>query len=750
MLECASNPFNEFLRRRSRLPPTYQLQTRYEIRFGQLAVTYPTHTESDNSVSALYPTEARLRNLTYESGLYVDVTKTAYSVSTNEQIGEPVTTQEWVGNVPIMVQSAYCRLRDLSDKDKVKNGECVFDQGGYFVINGSEKVVIAQERQAYNRVYCFTKKPPSKISCVAEIRSQVGNDNKPRSYMAAMMYRSGDEKSRAGGATHGGQIRVAMPLVQQDIPVVVFFRALGFQNDRQVLTHVVYDVGDNELVEAMRPSLEESRPISTTEAARNFIGTRAVNMQDVSREGRVQYVTELLQKDFLPHVGVDNSATTRTRKCYYLGYVVHKLLLVSLGRADEDDRDHFANKRLDLAGPLIGSLFRLLFYNMTKGMRAFLQKQLDKGREPNVTLGIKHTTLTRGLRYSLATGNWGVRGGQAEMKSGVSQVLNRLTYASSLSHLRRANTPLGREGKQAKPRQLHNTQWGMICPCETPEGSSIGEAASHSGLLQAGLSHGGKLWYALPTLTIVRVFVHAGLVKNLALMAYISKGSEAAPVLGVSCCIACAYPAAATISRLEQFDGFSPRDICIDSPSEMLDDWGVVHLEESRPEDLPFKSKVFLNGNWVGIVDSADTGALVAQCRAHRRSDKIESEISISRDVYTQEVHIFTDAGRACRPLFIVESEGGNAGNVMGGRQSLLVRKGHIVELGALEANFGDATRLVARGEDPATLAPQLRRALALGRARFTWLLKKGVVEYIDTQVRARLALVYAVLRWSC
>jgi DNA-directed RNA polymerase beta subunit len=175
-------------------------------------------------------------------------------------------------------------------------------------------------------------------------------------------------------------------------------------------------------------------------------------MQEVAREGRVQYVVELLQKDFLPHVGVDASVKTRTRKCFYLGYVVHKLMLCALDRAEEDDRDHFANKRLDLAGPLIGTLFRLLFYNVrwgvrcvlvstlywsivdgictetfwllqvTKGMRALLQKQLDQGREPVIPAAIKHQTLTKGLRYCLATGNWGVQGSAAAPKTGVSQV----------------------------------------------------------------------------------------------------------------------------------------------------------------------------------------------------------------------------------------------------------------------------------------------------------------------------------------
>lgn len=459
-------------------------EQRYELRFGDCKLTHPAHTEADagssadggaSSITPLYPSEARLRNLTYESLLLVDVHKQAF----NNATGEPdpsgtVVTQEWLGSLPVMVQSAFCRLRSLTDKDKTRFGECVFDQGGYFVINGSEKVVIAQERQAYNRCYCFQKRPPSKLSWVAEVRSQVGMDNKPRSAMSAVMYRRGDEHTQAAGAHGGGQIRTILPFVLSDLPLVVTFRALGFQNDRQVLSHCVYDASDNDLVEALRPSLEESRAITSTEAARNFIGKRAQGMQEVARDARVAYVAELLQKDLLPHCGVDPSTTTRTRKAFFLGYLVHRLLLCAVGRAEEDDRDHFSNKRLDLAGPLIGTLFRLLFYNMSKSMRAFLQKQLDRGKEPNVTLGIKHSIITRGIRYSLATGNWGIRDSGNAPKTGVSQVLNRLTYASSLSHLRRANTPLGREGKQAKPRMLHNTQWGYICPCETPEGGSIG------------------------------------------------------------------------------------------------------------------------------------------------------------------------------------------------------------------------------------------------------------------------------------
>ena len=174
--------------------------------------------------------------------------------------------------------------------------------------------------------------------------------------------------------------------------------------------------------------------------------------------------------------------------------MIHRLLLCSLGRRPEDDRDHYGNKRLDLGGPLLAQLFRQLFRKLTKDVRLYCQRCIDSGKEIQLQLAIKAKTITQGLKYSLATGNWGSQGA-ADIRAGVSQVLNRLSYSSTLSHLRRINSPIGREGKLAKPRQLHNSLWGMICPAETPEGQAV------------------------------------GLVKNLALMALVSVGSPSEPIL---------------------------------------------------------------------------------------------------------------------------------------------------------------------------------------------------------------------------
>ena len=633
---------------------------RYEIKLGAVFFSKPTQTEVHAvKPEPLYPQDARLRNLTYQTNLLIHLHKKTFDMTTGEQEGAEVTLKEWFGSIPVMVKSKYCRLRDISDRDRVRFGECTFDQGGYFVINGSEKVVVAQERQAFNRVYCFNFRQPSKLSWRAEIRSQMEHANRPLSAMNVIMYRKNEDsqKAAAGGVT-GGHIHANIPYIRAPVPVVVVFRALGFQNDRQVMAHIAYDFEDNELLEAFRPSLEEARPISTVESARDFIGKRGQVTHEVGRADRIVYAKELLERDLLPHVGTDASAATRTRKCFFLGYVVHRLLLAATGRAEEDDRDHFANKRLDLAGPLIGGLFRLLFYRLTKLMRNSLQKMLDStGREPNILKSIKSEIITRGVRYALATGNWG---SGEKMKTGVSQVLNRLTYASSLSHLRRCATPLGKEGKQARPRQLHNTQWGYICPAETPEGSSI------------------------------------GLVKNMALMAYVSVGSPTSPLL------------------------------------EWLDDYGLTHLGEVRPEDIPMKSKVFVNGNWVGVVPLEETTDLIVQLRAERRAQQCDAEVSVSRDILNSEVHVFTDAGRIMRPLFIVETAARPDGSEF---QQLLVKKGHIEMIDRVEDYEKQANTRLNDGESREDLekaAPTLAKSLDVGKARFTWLMQQRVCEYID------------------
>ncbi|GAA5941678.1 DNA-directed RNA polymerase II core subunit RPB2 [Sporobolomyces koalae] len=604
---------------------------RYELNFGQIYLSKPTMTEADGTVAPMFPNEARLRNLTYSAPLYIDMKKRVLVQDSEEpdpETGELSWVEEkgvdedsgeeekiYIGKVPIMLQSQFCILDNLSEKDMFELNECPYDKGGYFVINGSEKVLIAQERMATNRVYVFAKSQPSPVSYLAEIRSAVEKGGKTISSMQIKMMRRTERQS-------GQTIKSTIPYIRADIPIVVVFRALDIIPDRDILDHICYDKNDSELFEMMKPCLEDAFPIQNRDVALDFIGRRGT-VTALSRDRRINYASEILQKEMLPHVSMAQGQNTK--KAFFFGYMVHRLLLAALGRRELDDRDHFGAKRLDLAGPLLAALFRMLFRKLTKDVYRHLQKCVETQKPFNINSAVKSTTITNGLKYSLATGNWGDQKKAMSAKAGVSQVLNRYTFASTLSHLRRCNTPIGRDGKIAKPRQLHNTHWGMVCPAETPEGQAC------------------------------------GLVKNLALMAYISVGGPSAPIV------------------------------------EFLEEWGLENLEEYS-SDMAKATKVFVNGVWQGV--HRDPAELVQTIKALRRKGDIKEEVSIVRDVRERELRLFTDAGRVCRPLFVVED------------QRLALRREHVEALQREDPIEDD---------DP----PKLK---------WSDLVENGIVEYLDAE----------------
>ena len=645
---------------------------RYEIKFGTVLLSRPAMTEGDGSTSAMLPQEARLRNLTYSSPLYLEMTKkvsvarerTVQDHSDDEGAGpdmdgdkpagekywqweversredgpnqsqdqEQEPTKVFVGKLPIMLKSKYCILKDLTESELYNWNECPYDQGGYFIINGSEKVLIAQERSAANIVQVFKKAPPTPTPFVAEIRSATEKGSRLISSMQIKLFEKG-EGSKGG---FGQTIKATLPYIKSDIPIAIVFRALGVVSDEDILNHICYDRNDTPMLEMLKPCLEEAFVIQDREVALDFISKRG-SSQGITRDKRIKYARDIMQKELLPHISrVEGS---ETRKAFFIGYMVHRMLQCALGRREVDDRDHFGKKRLDLAGPLLAGLFRTLFKKLTKDVFKYLQKCVEQNREFNLTLGVKSTTLTSGLKYSLATGNWGEQKKAASSKAGVSQVLNRYTFASTLSHLRRTNTPIGRDGKIAKPRQLHNTHWGLVCPAETPEGQAC------------------------------------GLVKNLALMCYITVGTPSEPII----------------------------DFMVQRSMDLL--------EEYEPQSYPNATKIFVNGVWVGV--HRDPAHLVSTVQSLRRRHLISHEVSLVRDIRDREFKIFTDAGRVCRPLFVIDNDPRSPN-----RGSLVLTKQHI-------------QKLEEDHEIGADMDPEERESKFMG---WEGLVNQGVVEYVDAE----------------
>ena len=553
----------------------------YELNFGDVKIAAnPQILESNEKINKqLFPNEARVRNLDYLSDLSVEAfLKEKKGEDSDERILGKKQTYP-IGKIPIMIRSKYCSLNNKTDIQRIELRECEFDQGGYFIIGGGEKVIVAQERMATNFVYVFNKKEQSGFSWQAEVRSSLDGSNRPPVQFAVKIAKKNTHMQN----DLGGLITARIPYIKSDVDIVILFRALGLESDKDIIDYIVFDESDNSFKELLRPSIELfSSDYKDKDECLEYLGNRATKGTADSREKRIKRAEEILRKDMLSHVSIERGA--ESKKAFFIGYMIYRLGNCALGRAFGDDRDHYGKKRLDMSGVLLTGIFRQYFRNFLKSVESNIKDKLKNDKTGRINLEDVFDTniITNGMKYALATGNWGKNRVGVVLKTGVAQVLQRLTFMSSLSHLRRLNTPLEKTGKITKPRQLHNTHWGMLCPAETPEGQAC------------------------------------GLVKNLSLMAFVSVG---------------------TPSKLIQ------RDL-----DEIPD---FQKLSELSPESIRGKSKIFINGSWVGITNNPED--IMKRLVGQRRKDDISKEISIVNNFMNKEIRIYTDSGRSLRPLFVVE-----------------------------------------------------------------------------------------------
>jgi DNA-directed RNA polymerase II subunit RPB2 len=454
--------------------------TEVRVYFQDCHFSKPIIHENNGSTKEMTPQEARLRNLSYQSNVYANMKIEVISYQGEKleiiQKQDKVIKNVLIGKIPIMLKSCFCVLKNYGGTELK---ECELEQGGYFIINGSEKVIISQERQAENKVYCFKSVKSSKYSHVVEIKSSSPNRLLPAKTLSF--------KITSKGGVHGKTIHACFTHFRQDIPLFIIFRALGIESDKAILEKIVYNVNNplySRFIQLLEPSLEEVNTITTQAKALEYLA-KYVNILGHPKEikldndKKVFYVKEILSKDLFPHLG-----NNPIKKAYFIGYMIRRLLLYYMNLYEEDDRDSYPKKRIDTPGILMANLTRQYITKMIKDMRNSLMKEMNSGNwkyskkiddlmnSTNIYKLIKSTTLDSGMKYALATGNWGIK--NLTSKVGVAQVLNRLSYNGTLSHLRRINTPIEKSSKLIQPRKLHSTTWGYICPAETPEGGSIG------------------------------------------------------------------------------------------------------------------------------------------------------------------------------------------------------------------------------------------------------------------------------------
>ena len=564
----------------------------------------------DNHAHYMYPNDARLRNMTYGTTIHYDVDVDFIYYKGNEKMEHSITLSKiYLGRFPIMLQSDLCILKSLNKDVRFNMGECKNDYGGYFIIDGKEKVVIPQEKFADNMLYIRKNKADDNYSHSAEIRSVSEDASKPIRTTAVKIVAPSPSLSN-------NQIVVAVPNVRKPVPLFILMRALGVISDKEIIKTCLLDLEKNQdYIDLFIPSVHDANKIFNQETALKYIAS-------FTKRGTVSSVIEILSDYFLPHVGEVNFLD----KAFFVGYMVYKLLKVYTLQEKPTDRDNFRFKRIELTGSLIYDLFREYFliqkrsiskkideeYYYHKGEYkntdelieqsasvATSSREANKYKDSDNFIGLIETNFKQffkdrevelGFKKAFK-GNWGSE--THTKRLGVVQDLNRLSYYTFISHLRKINLPLDASAKVVGPRLLNSSQWGLIDPIDTPDGGNI------------------------------------GLHKHLAISTHITSGSSAGPLI-----------------------------------KWLRNNTPIKLTLECHTEYLSNSTKVLVNGNWIGVVDKPimtstdrknDMG-LVELLKLYRRNGVIPTFTSISFDYEHNEINIYTDAGRLTRPVYYIDN----------------------------------------------------------------------------------------------
>ena len=472
---------------------------KYEFRLSFENVTYlkPRLQEATGRVKPMLPMEARVRNFTYAAQMHADIRFVArtYKGEKLDTFDEEFRVFEGIsmGKLPVMLGSSLCLLREypapLSDL-----GECTHDPLGYFVVHGSERTILCQEKVADNRIMIFqTKKSSSKYLFSVEMKSLQESFTTPPKKLEIRL------SSKFNG--YGYPMVACVPRFREDIPVMVYFRALGMTEDKAIARIIWGDENDShvELLAASFRDVSEMSIFTQDDAVRYLTNHLQYG---TNQEDKCAYVRYLLTSEFLPHVrfageaganGAPAPEVLNARRVMLMGSMIRRLLLTYCKKIPLDDRDAYPNKRVVTTGALLTHLFRQLFQKVCNDTRNEFVQEVNndawkKAGQPLEILNInnlykilKLSAIEGKMKQALATGNFTVQGlgtSSATMsnatKVGVSQVLARMSYSATLSHLRRIQTPVEKSGKLLAPRKLHGTSWGFMCPVETPEGHSVG------------------------------------------------------------------------------------------------------------------------------------------------------------------------------------------------------------------------------------------------------------------------------------
>ena len=520
----------------------------------------------------MYPNIARLRNMTYAITIHYDVL-IEYTIYQDEEKIETTTILEkiFLGRFPIMVNSDLCILHGLDAGIKYNLGECLNDLGGYFIIDGKEKVIISQEKFADNMLY-IKDNYNELYSHSAEIRSVSEDASKPMRTVSVRIVRPSEKHTN-------NQIVVNIPNVRKPIPLFIVMRALGIVSDYDIIKYCLLDLNKySSYIDLFIPSIHDAGRVFTQEVALKYIAT-------FTKGKTIASILEILINYFLPHIGETNFQD----KAFFMGHIVIELLKVFTKENKATDRDSFKFKRVELPGYLLYDLFkeyytlqqRNIFQKIDKEYyykQGIYQNNFTALIENNYKEIFNERIVEKGFKKAFK-GNWGAE--SHTKKSGVVQDLSRLSFNAYISHLRKINLPLDASAKVVAPRLLHGSQWGIIDPVDTPDGGNI------------------------------------GLHKHMALGTHISSGCSSKKLIEI---------------------------FKYNFQMKLLTECPIDYISKT--------TKIFINGRWIGIIESPIE--IIEKLKQYRRLALIPIYTSIFWNKETNVIYIYTDSGRLLRPIFYV------------------------------------------------------------------------------------------------
>jgi len=440
----------------------------FYLKYLDIRVGEPNTEEGFNITRSTTPHDCRLRDMAYSAPITVDI---EYTRGQQRVIRNGLV----IGRMPIMLRSSNCVLAGKSEAELAKLNECPHDPGGYFVVRGQEKVILIQEQMSRNRMI-VEKDRLGMITC--QVTSSTHG-----------------VKSRTNVIIKNGRYYLKQNLLEKEVPVAIIFKGMGVISDQEIVQMVGTE--DN-IMTKFSASLEECHraKVYTQDQALKYIASKMRQKKFFvsAKKSPLDDARDMLMKTVLAHVPVVNY--NFKMKALYLALMVRRIIEAEGDSEALDDRDYYGNKRMELAGSLLSLLFEDLFKRLNWELKMIADKNIPKVKAAqfDIVKHIRQDMISVGLETAISSGNWTIKRFRME-RQGVTQVLSRLSYISALGMMTRVNSQFEKTRKVSGPRSLQPSQWGMLCPSDTPEGESC------------------------------------GLVKNLALMTHITTEADEGPVV---------------------------------------------------------------------------------------------------------------------------------------------------------------------------------------------------------------------------